>query len=408
MKVLHYKNSVIDRLGANKQRSVLIIIFIILSIISMTTSQFVSFAMRDVTLVSLAHTDGNTIILDADNSKLKKKDVVDLGTIFKQTSYNAFSEKLGGTILLGEMAYNINIIEVYNFSNRMVLPSVERFGATERTAIIDGRLPSKNDYELDRNAVMIHRAIASFIFGECSSYFGKKILVNNEDFIIVGIMEDSPDIIRLVNKAKAGYGKTNATLLTLPIFAVMTQESYLSEVFLFFPEPVGQAGLEFVRQALIDKGYEGIYTTNLLEQKQQRISELSNSEQLIEIVLNVITAVMCLVSILIIFFSVKERAAEIAIRKTFGATTLSIISMFLIEVLVCIFVAVSYALPITLLVIIIISSNISVLLGIRILPLNLIIFAMPITLVSTVICGGALIPLIRYSKCKIVDGLKVV
>lgn len=408
MKGLHYKNSVIDRLGSNRQRSILIIIGILLSIICMITSQFISYAMRDITLVSFANTDNNTIILDTENAKFNREDVVDLGTTFKQTSYNAFSERTGGMISLGDSLYNINIIEIYNLSDKMLLPSVERFGATERTSIIAGRLPSKTDYELERNVAIIHRAVAEFIFGENSSYLGNKILVNKEEFIIVGIIADSPDIVRLINKAKNEYGKSDATLLTLPIFTTMHRGASINEVFLFFPGPIGESGLDFVRQELTKRGYENVYATNLLEQQQQRISELSNSEQLIEIILNVITAIMCLVSVLIIFFSVKERASEIAIRKTFGATTLSIVSMFLTEVMLCIFIAVSYALPITLLIMLIISSNISAPLGLRILPLNFNIFAMPIVLICAVICIGSLLPLVHYSRCKIVDGLKVV
>ena len=406
--ITKYNISITDRIEANKRECLLVITSVMLSIICMIISQFVSFAMRDVTLVSLANTANSVVVMDTESSKITKNQVGDLGGMFKDTTYNAFSAETSGFVVLGSEYYGLNVVGIYNISNNMVFPSIERMGATENTSLIEGRLPSNADYELGRNTLIMHQSVANFIFGDETSPIGKKILINNQEYTVVGILSDSPDITRLIKQAKDTYEKDVIESFTFPVFTYMKQDSIVSEVFLFFPGEINKSGLDKVRETLKNSGYENIYATAYFDQKEQCLEDQSNNEQLIQIILKIITAIMCFVSLMVIFFSIKERSAEIAIRKTFGATTVSIVSMFLCEIVVCVFVAVSYALPISLFTLVIISSFISAPLGVRILPLNFSIFAIPTILVCNVICIGSLIPLILYSRCKIVDGLKVV
>lgn len=406
--ITKYNISITDRISANKRESLLVITSVMLSIICMIISQFVSFAMHDVTLVSLANTPNSVVVMDTESSKITKNQVKDLGGTFKNTAYNAFSAETSGFVILGSEYYGINVVGIYNLSNNMVFPSIERLGATENVSLIEGRLPSKTDYELGRNTLLIHQSVASFIFGDQSSPVGKKILINNQEYTVVGILSDSPDVIRLIKQVKDTYKEDVIKSFTFPFYTYMKQDSIVSEVFLFFPGDINKSGLESIRETLKEKGYENIYATAYFDQKEQCLEDQSNNEQLIQIILKIITIIMCFVSLLVIFFSIKERSAEIAIRKTFGARTITIVAMFLCEIIVCVLVAISYALPVSLFTMLIISSFISAPLGVRILPLHFSIFAIPTIMIANVICIGSLIPLILHSRCKIVDGLKVV
>jgi ABC-type antimicrobial peptide transport system permease subunit len=117
---------------------------------------------------------------------------------------------------------------------------------------------------------------------------------------------------------------------------------------------------------------------------------------------------MCLVTVVLIFFSIKERVYEIALRKSFGATDLDIVSMFLFEIFLCILFAFAVGVPVAFFVCVAVSFSVSLPLGMYVIPLNASIFIIPAIIISLVIYLIASIPLLYFAKAKIADSLKVV
>ncbi|MDR0697526.1 MAG: ABC transporter permease [Christensenellaceae bacterium] len=406
------KSSAFSRLNINFTRAFLIVFSIAIALICLTINGFVSYSVDEANLIQFSNTDKNTVTLDVGDSQINYKNVDTIGTYFSGCKYNFFNKYDIGVALIGQHYYTFAAVEVGKLQKKMLLPSVDQYGATEKTRLIGGRLIDENDVTLGKNSILIHKTIGKYVFGETSDLLGEKIKLYDKDYNtavyeVVGVLEDTPDIKRTVNILTRNSGLFLSNNYTLPIVLSGKYAEKVSDILLFFDGSINISTIEKMRTSLANSRFENTMITNVEEQILERNYSAPNSSEIADISLNIITVILCLTSVIIIFFSIKERASEIAVRKSFGATTYDILVMFLSEIIACIFIAICYALPISTMIMAVISKSVSARLYITIFPLNLDIFLFPIAVISLTVCVLSIIPITAFAKSKIVNCLKV-
>lgn len=162
-----------------------------------------------------------------------------------------------------------------------------------------------------------------------------------------------------------------------------------------------------MQKTIEESQFININITNAEEQILERNYTYINSSEITDISLKIVTIILCIISVIIIFFTIKGRAIEIAVRRSFGAATIDILALFLNEILVCVLIAICYSLPISVIIMVIISTIVSNQLFNIIFPLNFQMFIVPITIILITVCLLAIVPIVIYTKSKIVNCLKV-
>ncbi|MDR2266908.1 MAG: ABC transporter permease [Christensenellaceae bacterium] len=399
--------SVLARLNVNKSRTFLVIFSLAVAIVCLTISGFISYTVKETDTLQFANTSNNTVFANVTNSNINSSNVSKVGEYFSASSYNYFSKNDLGSAVLGQMSYLFESLEVGKLQEKMILPSFTQYGATEYTKLIGGRLVNGNDIALGRNFILVHNAIGKFVFGNGSPIVGEKIELSGIVYEVVGILNDTPDILRLIKMFNYDNVKYASSWTKIPLIIYGGKSSHVGDVLLFFDGSIKIDTLGSMQKTINNSNLENVFLTTAEYQIVNKSYSGTASSGIIDISLNIVTVILCIISTIIIFISIKERASEIAVRKSFGATTTNIVAMFLSEVVVGIFIAVCYGLPVATIIMTFISHNISKNLNTFVFPLNWDIFIFPIAVITLTICVLALIPLLVFSKSKIVNLLKV-
>jgi putative ABC transport system permease protein len=341
------------------------------------------------------------------NSQINYTNVNKIGEYFSGCTYNYFSENDLGNAVIGQTGYMFESLEVGKLQDKMILPSFSQYGATEYTRLIGGRLINDNDIKLNRNVIMLHNVVGKFIFGDNSTLVGERIELNEVVYEVVGVLSDTPDILRIIKLFALDDGQYISSWTKIPLIMYGGSSPRIGDVLLFFDGAIRLNTLHSMQEAINNSSFENVILTTAEAQMINKSYTGTSGSGIVDISLNIVTVILCIISAIIIFISIKERAIEIAVRKSFGATTANIVAMFLSEVIVCIFTAICYAMPIATIIMTFISFSASKNLNTVVFPLNMDMYLFPLSLITLTICLISLIPLIAFSKSKIVSLLKV-
>ncbi|MDR2266857.1 MAG: ABC transporter permease [Christensenellaceae bacterium] len=405
------KLSTFSRLNVNVIRTIIIIFSITIAIGCLVVNSFVSDIVDEANLIMFKNTDDRIVMMNVWNAEIDYANVDDVGTIFSGCEYNFFSRYETGQIRIGQRYYSVGAIEVGKIQDKMTLPSIDQDGATEMTHLIEGRIIMESDIIQQKNAILIHKSVGKFIFGDDSKLLGEKMqLVATSDpdavYEVVGVLADTPDIQRTMQIMTQSYNFSDR-YYKLPIVLSGAKCKRVSDVLLFFEHTISSNTLISMQNSLVYSPYENIFMTNREEEILRKSYSTPYNSSIYDIALNLVTVILSLTSVIIIFLSIKSRATEIAIRKSFGATTYDILAMLLKEIVACILISICYALPISTLIMAAVSAHVSNLLYVTVFPLSFDMFLYPIAVISLAVCILSIIPITIYSKSKIVNCLKV-
>lgn len=398
---------VLLRLNVNIARTIVIIFSLTIALVCLMISGFVSYTAKETDTLQFANTNKNTVFANVENSEIYYGNVDKIGAYFTGSKYNFFSENDLGDILIGQTGYSFKSLEVGKLQEKMILPSFDQYGATEYTRLIGGRLINDNDINLNHNAILVHEAIGEFIFGCESKIIGEKIDFNGDIYEVVGVLSNSPDILRMIKQFNQNDNFYISNWTKIPIVRYGGNSLKIKDVLFFFDGAISLSTLQTMQSIINNSAYENVFLTTAEEQIARKSYNGTNSSGIIDISLNIVTIILCIISTIIIFMSIKERVSEIAVRKSFGATTLDIITMFLDEILICLFLSICYSLSISTIIMVFISKSVSNNINTTIFPLNLDIYLFPMAIITLSICIISLIPLLVFGKSKIVNLLKV-
>jgi len=217
-----------------------------------------------------------------------------------------------------------------NFNNYTVRGVSPDHQITEKTILMKGRYINLNDIKQKTKNIVIGRLVAKDLFLK-ESPIGNYLDVGGIAFKIVGVFQDEG-------------GDNEERIVYIPYSTLQLTEKNndkLDMILLGFNKSLGHVGsLTFEKKLytylkekknISPRDTQGIYIRNTTDQIK-RNEQFAGVLQLIVTFVGLGTLISGIIGISnIMVFVVKERTKEIGIRKTFGATPLSIIQMILYE-----------------------------------------------------------------------------
>ena len=399
------------RIEARYVDFIIIIISIFLSLTCLIANNYSREISSSINQIEFVNSDKQTLTVTTEkySEDLNSSNVSKIGKLWPCKTYNYFNESQFGKLYFGAGEYSVNALSVGFFDKNMILPSFDQYGATERVSLIDGYLPVFNENTED-DYIFLHKSVKNIIFGENENAIGKQIrfYFDNEYHIfkVAGILSDTLDVLRIIDKMNKRYLVSSIYRNILPIVHVSRSLSHVSKMLLFFDEDISLTSLDKMRVQLTNSSFRELSITSLEEQIDTKIIYIDANDRILKVILNIVTVVLCSISVLLIFISIKRRKVEIGIRKSLGASTLDLIAMFLSEIIYCFVIATLYSIPISSFIMLLISIIIRKEVFTLVFPITFSCFAVPICLIFLVIIFSSLITTFYFSNRKISICLK--
>ena len=204
----------------------------------------------------------------------------------------------------------------------------------EQSIIVEGRFLNEMDMRLKRKVAVIGTVVKDALFQE-EDPIAKYININGVAFKVIGVFDDDggyyekEKIYIPVYTAQQIFGQPNT--VNEIIFSTMASPNQMESI-------IKRIRQQYARRHNFDPNdEEAIYIDNRMEHFKEVIS-LFNGVRVFIWIIGLGTLIAGIVGVSnIMFVSVKERTKEIGIRKSLGATPVSIVSLILQETLVVTF-----------------------------------------------------------------------
>ena len=209
-------------------------------------------------------------------------------------------------------------------------------------SFVDGRPFTQNEFESGQFVAVINQRTQKELFGE-ESAIGKNVAFDNQNFNIIGVVDNVSAVeetalsdiwVPYTTNATSGYqqetmGRWDAILYhSDPEILEQANQEYIhmlkNDVILETPEKLTEA-------------YSGAYTKLESLSREMFYEEYSydtHEQMFISVMIGLVLLFMLLPSINMINLNVSrimERASEIGVRKSFGASTKQLLMQFIVE-----------------------------------------------------------------------------
>lgn len=272
------------------------------------------------------------------------------------------------------------------------LKSHDTVNSLETTKLIYGRDFTDNDFFECRRVVHLRLSYAKLLFGT-ENPLGKTITIYGWEYQVIGILKDTPDVLRNINSLSDG---------SLKIY--IPQTSFLK----IFGDHHGiscHAIFRFNGYDLSEIDSPHIATKYSVHKAiNNQIQDNNFRFSIVTIAIIIISAIIILI---IMLFNIKDRIFEIGIKRAIGATKDDIRFQFLVEgalyALIGSMIGIFLGLFVSLLVCISGYRDTKVF----IYPLSANAILIPLCLSSIIVIISSLIPAIKASNTNIIKCLKV-
>lgn len=392
----------IDIVMSNKIRYFLTAIGLIVSIYIYTLGSVLSYSFSYKDINEYMSFDKSTVFI---NHQINNKQRFELEKkLTSQISYYSYytSElfKFKNEDVKYEIDLQFDVLGVNkDFLNNPV-PSLTNDKLIINNKIIKGRTFTDEDFLLKKRVIIINQYFADLIFGEGKG-LGKTINLYNNEFLVIGIMSDTNDILDIKKNIDKSYKNHN---------------NYTAEAYIYIPMSLlhntNNYKYTVIRDTEDTEKIATIADTILKLNSNKSITYIRLVQDKIEnvystqLLLQVLMALFLLISTtsisVIMFFSMKERVNEIGIKKAIGAEDEDIVIEFLFESLI-----IGNLTGIIGIVTGILSAFIVVyIIGLNFISFNIYIILVPYLLSLIIIIISSFIPSLIATKNDIVKSLK--
>ena len=326
----------IDGLKANKLRSFLTMLGIIIGVGAVIAMVSIGFGVRDKIQKSIASLGSNLIIVlpggvtqsgariySGSGTKLTLEDSQAIAKYIDNVSYVAPSVS---------KQYQL----VYNNQNWIsnVEGTTPEFLSVRNFELQSGNFFSSKDIDSKAKVAVLGKTVADNLFIE-SDPIGATIRINKAQFKVIGILE---------SKGQSSVGSDQDDLVVIPITTAQQRMMGINYISRINIQAKTEDVVDFVQEDVtsllrarhrIQGNAENDFTVRSLASVMQTATETTNN---ITLLLGNIAGISLLVGGIgimnIMLVSVTERTREIGIRKALGATYNNILLQFLIEAMV--------------------------------------------------------------------------
>lgn len=331
MKILENLKMALESIMANKMRSFLTMLGIIIGISSVITIVSLGQGGQNTITSEFQKLGSATVSIKVNASEAQSTDYITLEDI------KYIKEKIDTVKYVSPSIYKQGVAVSENQTKRAVISGgTTDLAYTDNIEIIYGRFYNEREFEEGRAVVVIDEAAAKSLFGY-SDVVGESIMLGPKN---------SPKKATIIGIAKGftnPFGGGNGGNMPVFIYAPI---SFLTNI---YSDEVIIDGITVVATSQEEGEVAGNSTRNILEMRHNnRGKEIYKAENVlkqleqINKVLGIFTAfigAVAAISLLvggigvmnIMLVSVTERTREIGIRKAIGATTTAIMLQFLME-----------------------------------------------------------------------------
>lgn len=324
-------------LYANKMRSLLTMLGIIIGVGAVIALVSVGMGVRSNVTSSIASLGSNMLIISPGASNkggvrgaagsrqtLKYDDAKAIKSKVKDIDYVSPTVQTSYQIVYGNQNWNTTVEGV-----------TPEFMSIRSLSVSNGSFISTNDLEKRNRVAVIGTTVAENLFDE-KNPVGQNIRINNQPYKVIGL---------LTSKGQSSMGQDQDDMIYVPLTTAMERMlgiTYVQSINVQVSDSTKmdqvQENIETLlrqRHHLTDGNKEDDFTVRNLTSLMETVSQ---STSMLTLLLGAIAGISLLVGGIgimnIMMVSVTERTREIGIRKALGATFMNIMTQFLIESMV--------------------------------------------------------------------------
>lgn len=330
----------IRAIAANKMRSFLTALGIIIGIASVITMLAIGQGSKASIKANIAEMGSNMIMIHpgADMRGGVRQDVSSMETL-KQTDYQAIKDECNYISAISPtVSSNGQWINGNNNTQSSIYGVNQDYLTIRQLKIADGEMFTDTDIKAAAKVCILGQTVVDYLFPDGSDPIGRVVRFNSIPFRVIGVLQ------------KKGYnsmGMDQDDLVLAPYTTVMKRilaQTYLSEIVCSaITEEASEPAQDQISQILrrTHKLKDATETTEGDEddfniRSQEEISSMMNSTMsTITILLGSVAGISLIVGGIgimnIMYVSVTERTREIGLRMSVGARGVDILNQFLIE-----------------------------------------------------------------------------
>ena len=330
----------IRAIAANKMRSFLTALGIIIGIASVITMLAIGQGSKASIKANIAEMGSNMIMIHpgADMRGGVRQDASSMETL-KQTDYQAIKDECNYISAISPtVSSNGQWINGNNNTQSSIYGVNQDYLTIRQLKIADGEMFTDTDIKAAAKVCILGQTVVDYLFPDGSDPIGKVVRFNSIPFRVIGVLQ------------KKGYnsmGMDQDDLVLAPYTTVMKRilaQTYLSEIVCSaITEEASEPAQDQISQILrrTHKLKDATETTEGDEddfniRSQEEISSMMNSTMsTITILLGSVAGISLIVGGIgimnIMYVSVTERTREIGLRMSVGARGVDILNQFLIE-----------------------------------------------------------------------------
>lgn len=330
----------IRAIAANKMRSFLTALGIIIGIAAVITMLAIGQGSKACIKANIAEMGSNMIMIHpgADMRGGVRQDASSMETL-KQTDYDAIKDECNYiSVISPSVSSNGQWINGNNNTQSSIYGVNQDYLTIRQLKIADGEMFTDSDIKTAAKVCVLGQTVVDYLFPDGSDPIGRVVRFNSIPFRVIGVLK------------KKGYnsmGMDQDDLVLAPYTTVMKRilaQTYLSEIVCSaITEEASEPAQDQITQILrrTHKLKDATDTTegdddDFNIRSQEEISSMMNSTMsTITILLGSVAGISLIVGGIgimnIMYVSVTERTREIGLRMSVGARGIDILNQFLIE-----------------------------------------------------------------------------